>query len=306
MTFIIVLQALFATSFPMGKYLLKFAPPFFLSGARMFIAGSILLIYQYFLPSKQFRIKREHLFIFAQIIILGMYITYSLRLYALDAQLPVWKVAFFYNLSPFLSAFYAYLLFNERLSKKQWIGLSIGLLGMMPTLVAQSSSEAMLNEFFYVSMYDLFLFVSVSLHCYSWLLIQKLVHHKNYDTSMVNGFCMASAGFLSLLTSYAIEGPAPVYDPVSFCKGLFFMVFVSNILCHNIYAGLLRKYSATFMSFTSFLSPLFAALYAWAFFQEKITWHFYVSIVIVLIGLYLFYQDELKKKSNFEEKSVEI
>ena len=305
MTFIIVLQALFATSFPMGKYLLKFAPPFFLSGARMFIAGSILLIYQYFLPSREFKVKRKHLLIFAQIIVLGMYVTYALRLYALDI-LPVWKVSFFYNLSPFLSAFYAYFLFHERLSKKQWVGLTIGFLGMMPTLIAKSKSEAMLNEFFYISIYELFLFISVSLHCYSWLLIQKLVSHKNYDTSIVNGVCMASAGFLSLITSYAIEGPAPVYDPSSFCRGLFFMVFVSNILCHNIYAGLLRKYSATFMSFTSFLSPIFAALYGWAFFQEEITWHFYVSIAIVLIGLYLFYQDELKKKSNFEEKSIEI
>jgi len=305
MTFIIFLQALFATSFPMGKYLLQFAPPFFLSGARMFIAGGILLIYQYFLPSREFKVKRKHLFMFAQITFLGMYVTYALRLYALDV-LPVWKVSFFYNLSPFLSAFYAYLLFNERLSTKQWIGLSIGLLGMMPTLISKSASEATLNEFFYVSTYELFLFISVSLHCYSWLLIQKLVHHKNYDTSIVNGVCMASAGFLSLMTSYAIEGPAPVYDPSAFCKGLFFMVFVSNILCHNIYAGLLRKYSATFMSFTSFLSPLFAALYAWAFFNETITWHFYISIAIVLIGLYLFYQDELKYKANFEEKKVEI
>lgn len=305
MTFIIALQALFATSFPMGKYLLQFAPPFFLSGARMFIAGGILLIYQYFLPSRQFKVKSKHWLIFAQIIVLGMYVTYALRLYALDV-LPVWKVSFFYNLSPFLSAFYAYFLFRERLSVKQWIGLSIGLLGMMPTLISKSPSEATLNEFFYVSTYELFLFVSVSLHCYSWLLIQKLVHHKNYDTSIVNGVCMASAGFLSLITSYTVEGPAPVYDPATFCKGLFFMVFVSNILCHNIYAGLLRKYSATFMSFTSFLSPLFAALYGWAFFQETITWHFYTSVIIVLIGLYLFYQDELKNKANFEVKKIEI
>ena len=84
------------------------------------------------------------------------------------------------------------------------------------------------------------------------------------------------------------------------------MVFVSNILCHNIYAGLLRKYSATFMSFTSFLSPLCAALYGWAFFQETISWHFYLSIAIVLIGLYVFYQDELKNKKDFEEKEIQL
>jgi drug/metabolite transporter (DMT)-like permease len=305
MTFIVVLQALFATSFPVGKYLLKFAPPLFVSGVRMLIAGSILLIYQYFLPLTTFKIKRKHFWIFAQITILGMYATYGLRLYALDV-LPIWKVSFFYNLSPFLSAFYAYLLFNERLSAKQWLGLSIGFLGMIPVLIAQSTAEATLGKFFYISIYELFLLISVSLHCYSWLLIQKLVKYKNYDTSIVNGICMASGGLLSLITSYMIEGPASVYDPIAFCKGITFTIFVSNILCHNIYAGLLKKYSATFMSFTSFLSPLFAALYAWAFFQETISWHFYLSIVIVLVGLYVFYQDELKNKSDFQEKEIQL
>ncbi len=123
---------------------------------------------------------------------------------------------------------------------------------------------------------------------------------------MVNGICMASGGMLSLITSYIVEGPAKVSDPAAFCKGLLITIFISNILCHNIYAGLLKTYSAPFMSFTSFLSPLFAALYGWAFFQEKISWHFYLSIVIVLIGLYIFYRDELQHKSNFEEKKVEI
>lgn len=305
MTFIILLQALFATSFPMGKYLLTFASPLFLSGIRMLIAGGILLIYQYFLPRAEFKIKRKHFWIFAQIIVLGMYATYGLRLYALEV-LPIWKVSFFYNLSPFLSALYAYLLFKERLSVKQWIGLSIGFIGMMPMLLSRSPQEATLGEFFYISIYELFLIISVSLHCYSWLLIQKLVRHKNYDTSIVNGICMASGGLLSLITSYLIEGPAPVYDPASFCKGIIVTIFISNILCHNIYASLLKKYSATFMSFTSFLSPLFAALYGWAFFQETISWHFYLSIGIVLLGLYVFYQDELKNKADFEEKEVQL
>lgn len=305
MTFIILLQALFATSFPMGKYLLQFSTPLFLAGARMIIAGGILLIYQYFLPSKNFKVKAKHWFIFTQIIVLGMYITYGLRNYALDV-LPIWKVSFFYNLSPFLSALYAYFLVNERLSLKQWLGLSIGLLGMMPILISKSPAEASLGEFFHISIYELLLLISVSFHCYSWILIQKLIRDKNYDTSIVNGICMASGGLLSLITSYIIEGPAPVYNPIAFSKGLIITIFISNILCHNIYAGLLRKYSATFMSFTSFLSPLFAALYGWAFFQETISWHFYFSIVIVLVGLYIFYQDELKSKANYQEKEVQI
>ncbi len=305
MTFIILLQALFATSFPMGKYLMNFVAPLFLSGTRMFIAGSILLIYEYFTSAAHFTFKKKHFWIFAQITILGQFMTYALRLYALR-ELPVWKVSFFYNLSPFLTALYAYLLFNQRLLAKQWLGLLIGFIGMLPILISSSPAEATMGEFFYISQYEIFLIISVSLHCYSWILIQKLVRYKNYQTSIVNGICMASGGLISLIASFIVEGFPRISDPAAFCKGLTIMIFVSNILCHNIYAGLLKKYSATFMSFTSFLSPLFAAFYGWAFFEEKISWHFYLSICIVLLGLYIFYQDELQQKSNFEEKKLEV
>lgn len=304
MTFIILLQALFATSFPMGKYLMNFASPLFLSGTRMLLAGSILLVYEFCRSSTSFHIQKKHLWTFFQITVLGMYATYALRLYSLRV-LPVWKVSFFYNFSPFLTALFAYLLFNQKLSLKQWMGLSIGFIGMIPILISSTPAETSIGESF-ISIYELFLIISVSLHCYSWILIQKLVRYKNYRTSIVTGICMASGGFISLVNAFILEGTPNVSDPAAFCKGLIIMIFVSNILCHNIYAGLLKNYSATFMSFTSFLSPIFAALYGWAFFQEKISWHFYVSIIIVLAGLYIFYQDELKIKSLFEEKKLEV
>ena len=304
MTFIILLQGLFATSFPLGKYLLTFAQPFFLSGARMLPAGLILLIYQFFFSSAHFTFKRKHFWIFAQIVVFGMFLTYGLRLYALR-ELPVWKTAFFYNISPFLSALYAYLLFGEKLSVKQWTGLLIGILGMVPILISSSPAEAALGEIFYISYYELTLLLSVSLHCYSWILIQKLVRNKNYPSSIVNGIGMACGGALSLMTSYIYEGPFTVSNPHNFFSGLIIMIFISNILCHNLYAGLLKKYSATFMSFTSFLSPLFAALYGWAFFQERISWHFYSSATIVFVGLFIFYQDELKKQKLADQLQAE-
>lgn len=305
MTFIILLQALLATSFPMGKYLMNFVSPLFLSGTRMLFAGSILLMYEYYKSIETFKFHKKHFWIFLQIIVLGQYATYAFRLYALRV-LPVWKVSFFYNLSPFLTALYAYLLFKQRLSIKQWVGLSIGFFGMIPMLVSSTPAEASMGEFAYISQYEIFLMISVSLHCYSWILIQKLVRYNDYKTSLVTGISMALGGLISLINAYILEGTPQISDPAAFCKGLVIMIFVSNILCHNVYAGLLKKYSATFMSFTSFLSPIFAAIYGWAFFHEKISWHFYASIAIVLAGLYIFYQDELKQKKNFEEKNIEL
>jgi drug/metabolite transporter (DMT)-like permease len=74
------------------------------------------------------------------------------------------------------------------------------------------------------------------------------------------------------------------------------VVIVSNLLCHNLYGHLLRHYTATLLSFAGFLTPIFAALYEWMLRGTIITWHFYASCIIVFIGLYLFYQDELRIK----------
>jgi drug/metabolite transporter (DMT)-like permease len=296
MTFLILLQACFATSFPLSKYLLTFASPMFVSGIRMITSGVLLLLYQAYtatVSSTRGRIHGQHFILFAQIIVLGMYMTYGLRLYALQV-LPVWKTSFFYNFAPFLSALYAYLLFGEKLSYKQWVGLMIGVLGMIPIFISSSPAEATLREVFYISWYEVCLMLSVSCHSYSWILIQKLVRNHHYQPTFVNGIAMASGGILSLATSYYQEGIVSISDPYAFSSALIATVCIGNIVCHNLYATLLKTYSATFMSFTSFLGPLFAALYGWAFFNEHISWHFYVSGIIVFIGLSIFYQDELR------------
>ena len=49
------------------------------------------------------------------------------------------------------------------------------------------------------------------------------------------------------------------------------------------------------MSFAGFTTPLFTALFGWLLLGEIVTWPFYISFVIVLLGLLLFDQEELKQ-----------
>lgn len=295
MTLIILLHALFASSFPLSKILLRYTSPVFLTGARMTIAGIILLSYQYFWPTAQFRFKKKHLKWFIQIIILGICVTYILRFWALS-YLPAGKTAFFYNFSPFFVSLYAYILFGEIMTRKQWLGLIIGFVGMIPILISTTPSEAHLGEMFFISWPELALICAVALHSYSWILIQRLVRDKSYSPAMVNGITMTSGGLLALFISFFIEGFLPVTNIRAFAGWLTLIIFISNIICHNIYGHLLRRYTATFLSFAGFLGPIFASFYGWAFLNERITWHFWASGMIVFIGLYLFYRDELQRQ----------
>ncbi len=295
MTLIILMYALFASSFSMGKVLLSYCSPIFLTGSRMFVGGVILLAYQYFAPHEYFKFRKKHLWYYAQIVFFGIYINYILRFWALR-DLSSSKTCFLYNLSPFMSSIYSYLFFSEKMTKKQWAGLLIGFIGLIPILLSSSTQEERLGEFFFLSWQEIAVLISVACHSYSWIVVRKLVRKKNYSPMMVNGLTMAAGGFLALITSFIVEGTSPVTDVVPFTGWLILVILISNIICYNIYGYLLKKYTATFLSFAGFLSPLFAAFYGWALLGETITWHFYLSAVIVFVGLLIFYKDELQQQ----------
>lgn len=297
MILLVVLYSLFASSIVAGKYILPYTKPIFLTGIRMFLGGAALLAYQHFHPHREFKFHKEHIWYYLQLVFFGVYITYILRFWALGS-LPAFKLSFLYNLAPFLTSLYSYIFFNEKLTKKQWIGLSIGLLGLVPILISSTPSESTWGEFLFISWPELAVLVSVATNSYSWIVMRTLVRDKNYSPVMVNGISMTAGGFLALLTSPFFEGFLPVTNTYTFIIGLIFIIITSNLICHNLYGHLLRSYSNTLISFAGFITPPFCALYEWLLLGTKITWHFYASSVIVFVGLFLFYQDELRGAQN--------
>lgn len=294
MTLIILMYAIASSSFAISKMLLKYSPPIFLTGARMFFGGVILLAYQYFWAREGFRLQWKHWYLYIQMIFFGIYITYILRFQALQS-LTAAKTSFMYNLAPFLSALYSYLLLKEKMTHRQWLGLSIGCVGFIPILVGTSPGEASYREILFISLPELIVLFSVAAHSYSWIVMRKMVKYKDYSPMMVNGLSMTVGGLMAFITSFFVEGSwYPVTNTVPFFKWLALTIVVSNIIFYNMYGTLLKRYSATFLSFAGFTGPLFAALYGWAFLKESVTWYFWASNIIVFFGLYIFYKDELK------------
>ena len=297
MTFIVLLNALFGISMPISKVLLVHASPLFLTGVRMAAAGFFLLLYEKWWHKRSMQFQRGDFFILFQISLLGIFASYVLRFYALQ-YLPAGKASFLQNFSPLISSVFAYLFFNERITKRQWIGLFFGFVGMIPILISSSKEEAFLSEHFFISVPEFLIIVSATLYSYSIILVQKLVRDKQYSPATVNGVTMGIGGMLALCVSFFVEQNSVAALTMDFCLMLSFLIFTSNIVCHTLHAMLLRTYSATFLSFSGFLSPLFSVFYGWSFLQETVTWHFYVSSIIVLVGLYLFYKDEQSTNSK--------
>lgn len=263
-----------------------------MTGIRMIIGGGLLLGYQYFNKSQKFILKKEHIKYYAQLMIFNVLITYTARFWALKS-LPAFKVSFLHNLAPFITAFYAYIFLGERIRRNQWLGLGIGLLGMIPILLTTTPSESSLGELFFISLPELVAITSVAASCYGWIIMRKLIKDHEYPPIMANGISMFFGGTLSFAISLPLEGFYPVSNSLQFWSLLVAVILVSNIICHNLYGHLLRSYSPTLLSFAGFITPFFTAFYEWVLFGQTISWHFYASSLIVFVGLFLFYKDEL-------------
>lgn len=293
MLLIILLYALFGSSFPLSKTILKIISPMFYTGIRMVGAGLLLLAYQFFYAHHHFKFRLSNLWLYGQVALFGIYLTYILRFVGLS-ELSSAKTAFLFNFMPFFSAFYSYFFFKERLSRQQWFGLLIGFLGFLPILISTSPIEKKLGEFLFISWPEFAVLLAVACQSYSWIIMRKLVREKEYAPSMINGMTMTIGGLAAFVTAYFYEAPQEVSNPGTLIGWLVLVILISNIICHNLYGYLLKKYTATFLAFAGFLGPLFSAFYGWLFLGENITWHFYLSAILVFIGLFMFYKHELE------------
>lgn len=301
MFLVILLYALFASLFAFSKHTLNFSEPFFLIGSRMLFAGLLLLLHQFIFNRKAFQIKASHVLSLFLLGFLSSYLTNISEIWGIQHMISA-KACLIYSLSPFLSALVAYFILKEKLNLKKWLGLCIGFMGLIPIFMIQSTADNTHVNIPFISLADLAILVAVFCSVYGWILLKKIIVEFHYTPLMANGIGMTLGGSLALIHSY-VSGeawaPIPVNDFWPFIKMSLLMCLISNIICYNLYGYLLKRYSATFMSFAGLVTPFFAALFGWLFLNESITWHYYASIAVFSVGLTLFYQEELKQEKLF-------
>jgi len=302
MYLVIIMYMLFASAFTIGKAVLYYLNPIFFIGLRMTLGGSMLLAYLYFFKRKKLVIKREHIWLFAQITLFHIFIAYVFEFWALK-YLSSFKTAFIYNLSPFLSALFAYIFLSEKMNLRKWFGLLIGFLGFFLILGnGESPGEIDKKAFLFLSWPEIALLVAVISSVYGWVVFKKLTMRGGYSPLMINGFGMVTGGFLAFAASFLFEGyPTLIVGNSSFTFAIFaclgyalLLILVANVIGYNLYGYLLKKYSMTFLSFAGFICPLSAALFGNIFLGEMPSPRFFVAVAIVAFGLFIFYRQELR------------
>ena len=294
MLILVIIYALFASTFTIGQAALKYAEPVFLIAFRMSLAGALILTYLYLFQKKLIKLYSFNFLLLAQIAIFHIYIPYVTEFWGLQ-YVGSAKAAILYGITPFVTAIFERFIFKVLITKRKVIGLIIGFCGFIPILYTSTSNEASLNISFHISLPEIAILISAVSACYGWILVKKAIVYQKYSPLFSNGIGMIGGGLLALITSLFLENwnpiPATNFGMMFFYAGL--AIIIGNVLYYNSYAWLLQQYSATFLSFFGFTIPLFAAFYEWLFFGETVPWQFFLTSFIVAIGLYIFYKDEL-------------
>lgn len=296
MYLVFLLYALFASVFTIAKVGLEYTQPLFLVGSRMLVAGLLLLTYQYFRHPDKFVFKRDHLWRILRLALFNIYLTNAFEFWGLQ-HLTSFKTCFIYSLSPFLAALFSYLVFSETMTTKKWIGLTIGFIGFSPVLLTEGAGEESLQHLFFLSWAEISVIMACICSMYGWVVLRQLVKDNGYSPVMANGLAMLFGGIMALGHSFLVEdwSPVPVTEYLPFLECAVLLIIVSNLICYNLYGHLLKRYTATFVSFAGWTTPVFTAIFGWFVLGEVVTWPFILSAAIVLVGLSVFYQEELRQ-----------
>ncbi|MCB9493768.1 MAG: DMT family transporter [Epsilonproteobacteria bacterium] len=292
---VVFLYALLAATFICAKQTVMYGDPFFVITIRMMIAGLMLLGYQAVRAGSLKVVKLEDWWLFARTTFFHIYFAYTLEFWALQ-YVTALKTTLIYSATPFVAAFLSHVLLKERLSLIQKGGMLVGVLGLGPVLYMQSGGEQMLFDLLNISVPEAVLFMSMISAAYAWFLVKQLMA-KGYSVLTINGMSMLGGGFACFITTlFASDLSNMVYDWPQFLMWLVFLIFSANIAFYNLYGYLLSLYSLTFVTFCGFLCPIFATLFDWLFMGGIITWHYFLTIACITLGLWMFsYGDKLKK-----------
>jgi len=298
MILIIILYIICASTFTFSKWGLIYSNPFFFASIRMILSSMMLLFYSFIKGYiKISNIKIYYIKDIIKLSIFQIYLTYATDAWSLKKISSI-ESSYIYNLSPFITALLCYILFNNRINKKQLLGISIAFLA----LTIGSAKNYNCKLFYNAIDAKLITILSVIFSAYGWIIMQSII--KYYNPILLNGMSMLIGGILLLITSLIFEDPAKnITNYEIFTKAMVGIILFSNILFYNLYGYLLKKYSATLLSFFGFLCPIFTSIFGEIFLSEKVCLKLKISFIFIVISLFIFYYEEIKIKNIYFNKN---
>ena len=269
----------------------EFVPPISLAFWRWTVVVLILLPFTYLLLIKNLKlIKKE----FKKLFFLGAMgcgVCGAFPFLAGETT-TVTNMGIIYTSSPIFIILISAIFFNEKVNFIKIIGLVSCLIGVF-AIIIKGDLNLLLNLSFTIG--DLWMLAA----SIGWALYSIYLFYWKSELPIFQRFTLvAFFGAVSLFPFYIIEEIA-VQRTLFNSQFFLWVVFAAispGIIAFTLYTQVQKSLGASLTGFTLYIFTIYAAIYGFIFFDEKLEFFHYIGTVLVFFGVYL-------AKKNYETKT---
>jgi probable blue pigment (indigoidine) exporter len=275
---------LMGSSFAVGKIGLSFSTPLLLAALRFILAGFIMVVIVIVLKRKHPTSKENWIRVF----IIGTFQTAGVMgcIFLGLRTITSGESSILTFTNPLLIIVFGTILLKTSYKLYQWIGVVLGLVGVIVTMGAQIELKIGV----------LFGILSAVFWAISTLLVKKWGSF--IDTWVLSAYQMLFGGFILLLGSFILEKPVFILNSSS----LFILLWLSimaSIVQFAVWFYLLQNSDPGKTSSFLFLAPFFGVLTGWLLLGETLDPSKIVGGLFILVGIYLV-------NRNFQQKNNRV
>jgi drug/metabolite transporter (DMT)-like permease len=267
---------------PIIKYSLDYTTPAAFLTLRLFLVCVILLPFFIKKVKKHpFDLKDLPILLLSALcgtsLHLGFYFLGISRTSAIQATI-------IFNTSPLIIVFLGWLLFGEKITKKEKTGLIFALIGTaLTTLAPVINGEVLISSGSFVG--NLLILLST----FSWI-AYSLINKKNtltYPNLNIN-YLSFVVGFITFLPIYLLQDNTPLlYFHPQALPGILYMVFFGTIIAYLTYTYGFSLIEASEATLFTYLQPVFTIPLSVLWLNETLNTSFIFGSIFVAIGVFL-------------------
>ena len=269
---------LWSTGFIAAKYALPFIEPFTLLFIRMTLTIAVFLLLCVFYRVKWLSVRQAGHQMVTGILVHGAYLGGVFA--AIKWGMPAGISAIVVGVQPVLTACLGWCYFGDHLRPKQWLGLGLGLAGVITVLLNTGQQESVTLTWPAI-VAALSALVGISL---------GTVYQKRFggEVNLLAGslWQYVSAALLMAVLAWGFESGDVVWD-IQLILALGWLVFGLSVTAILLLMYMIREGETTKVASYFYLVPPVASIEAWLLFGESLTFLGITAIAATVLGVYL-------------------
>lgn len=280
---------LWSTGFITVKYALPFIEPFYLLFIRMALTVAIFLLLCVLFKIKPLSPRQSFHQMVTGFLVHGVYLGGVFA--AINWGMPAGITAIVVGVQPVLTALLAWFALGARLRSIQWLGLGLGLGGVITVLVSTGQQESInLNWASMLAALSALIGISIG-----------IIYQKRFGqgVNLLAGslWQSISVALLMAVLAWTFESRTVLWTP-QLILALGWLVLALSVTAILLLMYMIQEGETAKVASYFYLVPLLTSIEAWVLFDEALSLLSIAAIIVTVVGVYLVIKKEQGYSGN--------